>query len=514
MREQKELDSVNNKRIAKNTIFLYLRMFFSMGVSLYTSRVILEILGILDYGIWNIVAGVIAMFSFLNISMSTATSRFLMFELGKKNKENYQQVFSGACTIHLVIAILVFLLGETIGLWFLLNKLVIPINRMFAAIIVYQIAVFSTMINIMQVPYNASIMANERMNIYAYVEMVNTALRLVIVISLYFIPFDKLIVYGLLSFFITLVIAIFYKVYCSKMFIGCKYIISRDKNIIKPMLSFSGWDLYGNLSVMARTQGVNILLNLFFTVSMNAASGIATQVQTAVMNFASNIVQAFRPQIIKSYAVGNYDRMSSLILKAAQYTSMLLLLFTIPLCLEIEYVLSIWLMEVPSYTAIFCIYTLVFNIFTNIAGCVVYGIHATGKVKRISVINGTLYLLVIPISFLCYKLGGQPQIAYLFNVCAVICGMLSNIYTLHVYVSEFSIKSFIVNVLFKTFIIAAFTIFVCSLLKVNMDSSFWRLVLISCASMLCIIVSTYIFIMNKSERMLIINRVKNAIWRN
>lgn len=508
------VNTSNGRRIAKNTVFLYIRMFFSMGVSLYTSRVVLDTLGVEDYGVWNVVAGVIAMFSFLNTSMSTATSRFMMYELGKEDKSGVQRVFSGACTIHLIIAFLVLVLGETVGLWFLQNKLVIPEDRMLAANIIFQITILSTMVSITQVPYNASIMANEKMDIYAYIEMTHTCLRLAIVYMLVVLPFDKLIVYGILTLSVTIGIALTYRIYCASKLHGCKYVLSKDKNTIKPMLSFSGWDLYGNLSVMARTQGVNMLLNMFFTATMNAASGIATQVQGAVMSFAGNVVQAFRPQIVKSYAAGDYNRMSQLISKAAQYTTMLLLLFTIPLCMEIDYVLGLWLKEVPDYAPIFCVYTLVFNIFTNIAGCVVYGVHATGKVKRVCIINGTLYLLVIPISYFSYRLGGEPQIAFAFNVAAVVCGMLSNIYTLHLYVPEFKILPFVTSGLFKPLVTSVITTGLMYAVVNDMNSSFIRLVLNCTISMVCICISTYFYIMNRSERLMIINKVKTLIKKH
>ena len=504
--------SIKNKQIAKNTIFLYIRMFFSMGISLYTSRVILSTLGIIDYGIWNVVGGVIAMFSFLNTSMSSATSRFLMFELGTNDKNKLQKVFSGACTIHLLIAISILILGETIGLWFLENKLTIPENRIFAANIAYQITIFSTIINILQVPYNAFIMAHEKMQFYAYIEMANTILRLFIVFTLIIIPYDKLIVYALLTFLVTIIIAMLYRIYCHKHFSYCKYFITKELNIIRPMLSFSSWDLYGNLSVIARTQGINIILNIFFTAAINAASGIATQVQAAVMSFANNIVQAFRPQIVKCYAIGDYNRMNLLIYKSAQYTTMLLLLFTIPLCVEIDFVLSIWLEKVPNYASEFCVYALIFNIFTNIAGCAVYGIHATGKVKINSIINGTLYIIVIPISYLFYKYGGKPEIAYIFNIFAVICGMLSNIYILSSYIPDFKFMNFLKSVLIKGFFIAFITLSCCCLIKHNMNSSFLRLILVSITSFLSIAICTYYFIMGKLERQITINKIR--IWKS
>lgn len=503
--------SSKNKRIAKNAMFLYIRMFFSMAVSLYTSRVVLSALGVLDYGIWNVVAGVIAMFSFLNSSMTGATSRFITYELGKGDRQRLQSVFSSALTIHLCIAVLILILGETFGLWFLQNKLVIPEKRMFAANIVYQFTILSTMASILQVPFNASIMAHEDMDVYAYVEIGNTVLRLGIVLLLMIIPFDKLITYGGLSIFVSILIISIYVVYCLRRYKGCCLALSADWKTLRPMLSFSGWDLYGNASVMARTQGVNMLLNMFFTATLNAASGIATQVQGAIMSFAGNVLQAFRPQVIRSYAEGNSQRMTNLICKASQYTTLLLLLFTIPLCVEIDYVLGLWLGNVPPYAAILCQYTLVFNVFANLSSCVISGIHATGKIKRPSVINGTLYLTVIPVTYAAYTNGYEPQVAFAFNVCAVILGVLSNIYTLRLYVSEFGVRTYFVDVLTKCSIAATISIIACYELTQIMDVCFGRLIAITLSNGLILIAYTYFIIMDDHDRSVIISKIKSLL---
>lgn len=484
-----------------------------MVVSLYTSRVILATLGVIDFGIWNVVAGVVAMFSFLNASMTGATSRFITFSLGKGNKDDIQNVFAGVLTIHLFIALLVFVLGETIGLWFLHNKLVIPESRFFAANIIYQISIIIAVIGIMQVPYNASIIAHEHMSVYAYVEILNTVLRLIIVYLLLVIPFDKLIIYACLLLSVAIIIFAIYKIYCSHKFEGCRFCLTKDKRILKPMLSFSGWDLYGNASVVARTQGVNMLLNMFFTVALNAASGIATQVQTAVMSFASNVLQAFKPQIVKSFAQGDNERMKTLINKAAQYTTLLLLLFTIPLCLEIDYVLNLWLRDVPEYASVLCRYTLIFNIFANLSSCVVSGIHATGNIKRPSLINGSLYLSVIPFAYIAYKNGALPQISYIFNVCAVFLGMLSNVYTLRLYVAEYKIETFLKDILLKCAVIASLSILLCYALKINMEESFLRLCTITIVNVFVILSSTFCIILSSGERSVIVKKLRNFLCK-
>lgn len=498
--------SQNNKRIAKNAIFLYFRMFFSMAVSLFTSRVVLQTLGVMDYGIWNVVGGVIAMFSFLNASMAGCTNRFLSFELGRRDYVKLQQVFSSALTIHILIALIILVLGETVGLWFLREKLVIPSDRMFAANIIYQITIISSMITITQVPYNAMIMANERMNVYAYIEIANVCLKLAIVYMLYISPFDKLISYGILTFTVTLLIMISYRVYCIKKLKSCKFKLSLDRSIIKPMLSFSGWDLYGNASVMARTQGVNMLLNMFFTSVMNAASAIATSVQGAVMAFAGNVLAAFRPQIVKTYATGEYETMVDLIRKASVYTTYLLLIFTFPLLLETDYILKIWLKTPPDYAATLCRYVLLFNVIANLSSVLISGVHATGHIIRSSFINGTCYLLVIPFSYFAFKMGMKAEIAYAFNIIAVCIGMTQNLFVLSKYVTILKKRKYFFNIILKYLIVGLITYFISELVRDMLSVSFKRLCITTLTTTTLFSVMTFFFIFNVHERNFAINK--------
>ncbi len=437
--------SVNNKRIAKNTLFLYFRMFLTMAVSLYTSRVVLSTLGVEDYGIYGVVGGVVGMFSFLNASMSGATSRFLTYEMGRKDLERLRETFTSALIIHVGIALFILIFAETLGLWFLMNKLVIPEDRLFAAHVVYQLSVLSMMISATQVPYNAVIIAHEKMDVYAYVEIIHVTLKLLIVYLLVLSRFDKLIIYAILVLSVTLFIAFIYRIYCIKCFSECRLRWIWNLDILKPMLSFSSWDLYGNMSVMLRQQGVNILLNVFFGPALNAASAIATQVQSAVGSFASSVLTASKPQIIKLYASHSYLEMISLMRNTVRINYMLLSLFTIPLISEINFVLAVWLEKIPPYASIFCVYTLLFNIFANISSILVTGVHATGKIWRPSLINGTLYLLVIPFAYIAYIYDADARVAYLFNLAAVLFGMLSNGYTMKLYVKEFLFVSFVLK---------------------------------------------------------------------
>ena len=501
--------SENNKRIAKNAIYLYLRMFFSMAVSLYTGRVVLATLGVMDYGIWNVVAGVIGMFSFLNASMAGCTNRFLSFEIGKKDEEGLQKVFSASLSVHLIIALVVFLGAETIGLWFLQEKLVIPADRVSASFFIYQVAVISSIVGIIEVPFRSMIMANEKMNVYAYVEILNTSLRLIIVYILTLVSFDKLKTYGVLNVCVGVSIFAIYFFYCNRNLRSCKTKLSLDKSIVKPMLGFSVWDLYGNASVVMRTQGVNMLLNMFFTATMNAASAVATSVQNAVMAFARNVLTAFRPQIVKTYAEGNHVVMVDLIRKASILTTFLLLIFTIPLLIETDYVLTLWLKNPPEYAAILCRWVLIFNVIANLSTVLVSGVHATGYIKRSSFVNGTFYLLVIPFSYVAYRYALPAEVAFVFNVVAVCCGMAQNAFVLSKYVVEFKKKVFFRDVVFKYTIVFSIDVLVVLCCRNQLEEGFFRLIVVSFLNVFLLSFLTVVFVANREERCFLLRKIKS-----
>ena len=504
--------SSNNKRIAKNTFFLYIRMFISMAVSLYTSRVILQVLGVEDYGLYNIVGGVVAMFSFINSTMSSATSRFLTYELGKGNQEKLNDTFNASFWVHVIIAVFVFLLCETVGLWFIINKMVVPEGRELAAHIVFQLSIVSTIISITQVPYNATLIAHEKMDIYAYVEMANVLLKLLILYLLVVLNYDKLILYGILVLTVNTCIMMFYRAYGARKYEECHIKLKYQSDIIKPMLAFSGWDFYGNMSVTARTSGVSMLLNVFFGPVANAAAGIAASVQTAVLSFANNINTAVKPQIVKYYAVGDYQRMSSLINNACKLNFLIMAMLIVPLCIEIDYVLNLWLSEVPKNANIFCVLTLMFILFSNISLLVCKGIEAYGRIIRPSLINGTLYLLVIPFSYIVFRNGGSAWFAFAFNIVAVIIGMCSNVYTLHKYVPDYSISEFFTSVLFRCMLllIIACGAYVFSMI---MLPSFCRLILTTLMTTLLLTLSGWFILLSSGTKELIRGYVLKIVCR-
>lgn len=481
----------NNKRIAKNTLLMYFRMFITMGVSLYTSRVVLNVLGIVDYGIYNVVGGVVAMFAFLNGTLSGATSRFLTYELGSKNNERLVKVFSSSFTIHLGLAILIFIIGETIGLWFLENKLIIAEDRMFAARIVYQFSIISSMISVIKVPSTAAIIAHERMNVYAYVSIIEVSLKLLIVFLLVIGNLDKLILYSFLTLVVTIIVTSIYQIYSYRKFPECKLKISFDKEMMKPMLTYSGWDLYGNLSIMVRGQGINILLNTFFGSIINAASGIATQVQNSVTGFADNFLTAVRPQIVKNFAAGNIKEMQKLIFNSSKFSFIMLFLISFPLILENEFIMKLWLVKVPDYAIVFCQLSLINNLISIMFRTIMFSIHATGNMKRISFINGTIYILVLPVSYVLLELGFDPVTPFVVNIGLLIIGCISNLITLNKYIPEFSILEFFKKVITINLII----VFLGSILPLSiyliMNSGFLRFLFVGFTSVISVGISAF-----------------------
>ena len=482
---------VSGKRVAKNAIALYFRMFISMAVGFYASRVILNVLGVEDYGINSAVGSIVTMMGFIKASMSGATSRFLTFELGRNDKQKLSDTFSTAMIIHLGIMLLIFVLGETVGLWFLENKLVIPPERMVAARWVYQANIISAMLHITQVPYNAVIIAHEKMSIYAYLDILGVTLRLLILYLLVIGDFDKLILYSILSLSVSILMMSLYRIYCIRHYPESHFHFVWRKDILKPMLGFSGWDLYGNLSNMARTQGVIVLVNMFFGLVANAAVSIAFTVQSIVMKFTSGISTAVRPQIVKTFSTGDYDRMSTLIYMSAKYLYLLLLLVSVPVFMETHFILELWLKIVPDFTVWLVRWMIIFNFWALMSVVLVMGIHATGKVKRISLINGSLYLSVIPVSYVLYKLYGNLYSAFIYNALAVCVGCLCNVYTLGLTVKQITLGRFAKKVLLPIALITVVAFAVAYLPRLYFQEGFIRFLIVGFASTIVIFGITY-----------------------
>ena len=346
-------NSSNNKRIAKNTLLLYIRTLLIMLVTLYTSRVVLNTLGVTDYGVYNVVGGVVAMFGFINSSMASATQRFITFALGKGDKDNLQKVFSTALQIHVLIAALIVVLGETVGLWFMYTQMQIPADRMDAAFWVLQCSIVSAVVMIISVPYNADIIAHERMSAFAYISIIEAVLRLAIVYLLLAFSYDKLILYAFLTLAVQLLIRFCYSSYCNKHFPESKYRHVWDKFLFKEMTGFAGWGMFSSLSGILSGQGLNMLLNVFFGPVVNAARAVAVQVQNAILQFIGNFQMAINPQITKTYANGEMEDMHKLMFRSAKFTFYLLFVVSLPVLFETNFILTVWLKTVPENTVIF-----------------------------------------------------------------------------------------------------------------------------------------------------------------
>lgn len=421
---------LNNTRIVKNALLLYFRMIFMMAVSLYTSRVVLTALGVEDFGIYNVVGGVITLFSFLNGAMASSTQRYVTFELGKGNTDRLRKVFRTSVYIHLLIGLLIVLLGETLGLWFFYEKMVIPSSRMVAAFWVYQFSILTMVVMVMSVPYNAVIIAHERMSAFAYISVLEVMLKLGVVYLLYLTSADKLVVYAALLCLMQLLVRVVYGCYCHRNFEETRYRWSWDGSLFKEMLSFGGWNLWGGFSSVLFSQGLNILLNLFFGPAVNAARGIAVQVQGAVTQFSTNFQTAVNPQITKSYATGDYAYMHNLIFRCSKFTFLLLVTISFPIFLETEMILQLWLGTVPCYTAVFVRLMLCVTIMDAMAGAFMVSVQATGRVRVYQSVVGGILLTIVPLSWLVLKAGGAPWSVFVVHLAVCLCAFVVRLFIL------------------------------------------------------------------------------------
>ena len=415
--------SENTKRIAKNTLMLYIRMLFGMLVSLYTSRVVLQALGVEDYGIYNVVGGVVGMFSMISSSLSSAVSRFLTFELGKGDMEQLKKVFSTSLCIHLVLASVVLLLAESVGVWFLNTQMTIPADRLYAANWVFQASLVAFTFGLLSVPYNASIVAHERMTAFAYIGVLDIILRLFIVLFIAYAPFvfDRLIVYSLLLVAVGLCMQTIYWRYCRRNFEECHLQFRFDRATWKAMSAFAGWNFIGCTAALLKDQGVNILLNLFIGPVVNAARGIANSVNNVLSSFAGNFMTALNPQITKSYAAGNYDYMFSLVERGSRFSYYILLIFALPVLFETEFILTLWLKNYPEHTVNFVRLVVLVTMCDILSNTLINLQLATGKLRNYQLAVGGMLLMNFPLSYLCLKVGFSPESVLIVALVVAVC---------------------------------------------------------------------------------------------
>ena len=505
--------SANNKRIAKNTLLLYFRMLFLMVVSLYTSRVVLNTLGVNDFGIYNVVGGVVAMFSMLSGSLSSAITRFITYELGTGNQDNLRKIFSSSVTIQIGLATLIVLLAEAVGIWFLNVKMNIPDARIVAANWVFQFSILTFAINLISVPYNASIIAHERMSAFAYISILEALGKLAIAYLITISPMDRLIFYALLMCVVALLIRFVYGYYCKKHFEECTYHLLWDKDLLKRMFGFAGWNFIGATSAVLRDQGGNIIINLFCGPAVNAARGIAFQVNNAISGFVTNFMTALNPQIIKSYATDNRDYMMDLIYQGARFSFYMLLIFSLPVLVNTHYILGLWLKIVPDHAVLFVQLVLIFAMSESISNPLVTAQHATGKIRNYQLIVGGLQMLNLPVSYVLLRMGMFPEVVIVVAIVISQCCLGARLLLLRGMIG-LSIRKYVMkvylNVLMVTMISAILPLFISK----QLEESFLNFILLSFLAFICTGITIYYIGCNKTERQFVLNKmyiIKNKL---
>lgn len=422
-------------------MFLYFRMLLTLVLGLYTSRVVLQTLGISDYGLYNVVGGIITLFTFINSTLASGTQRFMSYALGEQNFNKMKSVFSTAIYLHAFFSLIIVVIAEVVGLWLLYNKMQIPDCRMDAAFWVFQFSVFATMVKMMEVPYMATLIAHERMNIYAYISIYDVVMKLLIVFMIQIVDYDKLILYAFLLFIVHISSALIYLFYCRSKYNETHSIVGFNKSTFKEIASFSGWNIFGCGAVALQGQGVNILLNMFFGTVVNAARGIAFQVNAIILQFVNNFQIAVNPQIVKLYASGQKNEMIKLVINNSKFAAFLFLIIAIPAFVEIEFVLKIWLGEYPDYAPIFLRIIIIQSLIQTMNRPVVMAIHAVGRMKAVNLTSGSVLLLILPVSYILLKLGYSPETIFLVNNIPWLFELFIALYWLNKYI-EFPIIEF------------------------------------------------------------------------
>ena len=507
------MSDYNTKRIAKNTVALYFRMALMLLIGLYTSRVILNVLGVKDYGTYNVVGGVVSMFSLISGSMSSAISRFLTFELGRGNEEHLKRVFSTSINVQFIMALIIIVATEIVGVWFLNNKMNIPEGRMEAANWVMQCSILSFVVGLLMSPYNASIISHEKMSIYAYVSIWDAIMKLAIVFALYISPYDKLKTYAVLLLCVSLMTTFIYWIYCKRHFPECTYHRVLDKKLLKEITSYAGWGIVGDGAWILNTQGVNILINLFFGVALNAARGIATTVDHMVQQFVRNFMVALNPQITKSYAAGDFDYMHKLIFFGSKYSYFLMLLFMVPICLETRMLLTLWLKIVPDYAVVFTQLSLMASMCMMLSNTLTTSIAATGKIRNYQLVVGMMSLSIFPMTWIAFKIGMSPISCYVIYLIVFFLMIFAKIRLVKnkIYMSGWD---YVKKVLVKSALVTVLAIIIPCSICFCQDDSFLRLIEICIVSLCCTLWSVYYVGMDDEEKTFIVGCIRKKLNRN
>ena len=509
-----ESNSYKAKRVAKNTVILYFRMILLMGIHLYISRVVLNALGVEDFGVYNVVGGIVALFSILSGSLSAAASRFIAFELGTKNEARLKEIFSISITVQLVLSFLILLIAESFGLWFFYEKMDIPLNRLNAAFWCYQFSVVTFIINLLSVPYDACIVAHEKMSAFAYISLINGFGKLIIALCILKYSGDKLIFYGLLLMLLSIVIRFIYGVYCKKTFSECVFTISKNFTLFKEIFAFAGWNFIGAATDPLCYHGRNILLNMFYGPILNAAYGLAMQVNSAVNSFSSNIMMAVKPQIIKAYAEENWDYFYKILFWSAKCTFFSVVFFALPIIFNIDFVLKLWLKNIPNYTSIFVVLALINVLIEAISQPLVVAMLATGRIRNYQIVVGGTCLLNIPVCYIWLRCGGSPTSVFIVSIIISQICLFLRLYMLRGMI-RLPVVNFLCNVYFRSIAVAIASsilpyVFIASNLFNGDVIKFLTISVLSTVSSLASFILIYC---SKEERSFVIKKINHLIIR-
>lgn len=503
-------NSKDNKRLAKNTLFLYFRMFITLMVGLYTSRVVLNVLGVTDYGIYNVLGGIVAIFATLNSAMASTSSRYITYYLGRGDDKRLKQIFSTVSFVHLAIAIIVVLACETVGLWFFYNHMSIPAERIDIAFWLLQFSFAASFLSMINIPYTGLIIARENMSIYAYISIFDVMMKLLIVFLIKISPIDKLLSYGSLILLVHVADFLMYRCYCIRKYSESHLMLFFDKPLFKELSSYFGWSIFGNLAVVFNTQGINLLLNVFFGPAVNAARGIAVQVQNIINQFVGNFQIALNPQIVKAYASNDLQRMHQLIFASAKYGFLLLFLLSLPVMIEAQYILELWLGVVPEHTVNFMRIILISCMVNALANSSTVAAGATGKIRTYSIVVGGTVLLPLPFAYFLLKIVSHPELVFLvvllFEIVALFLRLLFMRRMVHM-----SIKEYVVYV-----IVPSISVVVCSLcipvtLHVLLPQTLLDVLIIVASCLTVTLLFIYTVGLNHNERVFVVNLIKNKI---
>ncbi len=502
--------SNKSNRIAKNTILLYFRMLLLMLISLYTSRVILYSLGVVDYGIYNAVGGIVSMFTMISGSLSAAISRFITYELGTENIERLKKIFSSSVTIQLVLSLFFVIIAETIGLWFLNERMNIPEERLYAANWVYQFSIVAFIINLISIPYNAAIIAHEKMSAFAYISIIEVILKLIVAWLILYSPMDKLVIYSALIMCVAIIVRLLYGGYCNKSFEECRYSFIYENAIFKKMFSFAGWNMIGATSAVLRDHGGTIILNIFCGPAVNAARAIAIQVNTAIMGFVNNFQTAINPQIIKSYASNDYDYMTKLVFQGARFSYYILLIVALPVFVNVNYILNLWLAEVPEHTDLFLRLVLIFSLSESLSGTLMNAQYATGEVKNYQIVVGGMQMLNLPISYICLKHEMIPEVVMIVSIIVSVCCMVLRLFMLKPLI-HISIMKFMKDVWLDVILVTFFSSLLPLIVHYELSDTFAVFILTSLLSVLCACSSIIYIGLNEDERSWLFLKLKSFV---